>query len=88
MYHWPNYSYGGSQAKTSAAIPLSNSILIGNCFFLNCGYSQGHELVKHFSIEEGSKTQTEIEALVVNNAELSIDCSYYVSAFNFVNGVA
>ena len=44
-------------------------------------------MVKHFSIEEGFKTQAEIEALVVNNPALTVDCSYYKSAFEFVAGV-
>ena len=43
--------------------------------------------MKHFSIEEGFKTQAEIEALVVNNSELTVDCSYYKSAFEFKGGV-
>ena len=52
----------------------------------HCGHNEGQTLIKHFSIEEGHKTQAEIEALVVNNAELSVDCSYYKSAFEFVAG--
>ena len=86
MYHWPNYSFDGSQSYTFGAIQASNSIIIGNAVIDDCGHDEGQTLVKHFSIEEGHKTQAEIEALVVNNAELSVDCSYYKSAFEFVAG--
>ena len=34
------------------------------------------------------KTQAEIEALVVNNPALGVDCSYYKSAFKWTGGVA
>ena len=87
MHLWPNYSFEDTYTVTLDGIGNSNAVMIGNCIWSNCGYVDGHVLVKHFSIEEGYKTQAEVEALVVNDPVLTVDCSYYESAFEFVDGV-
>ena len=87
-HYWPNFAFDDAKDETINSYPATNSVTIGTIIFSNCGEGDGHLLIKHFSIEEGFKTQAEVEALVVNNAALTVDCSYYKSAFEFVAGVA
>ena len=63
-------------------------MLIGRTMYDGCGYEYNHILVKYFRVEQGALTQAEIEALVIDEPLLSVDCGYYVSAFTFPDGVA
>ena len=81
MHYWPHYDNHMEHARTTVAYPATNQVMIGRSMSGDCGNSKTQVIVKYFSIEEGIKTQTEIETLVVNNPALTISCGYFQNAF-------
>ena len=60
-HYWPNYVYQDSATGTITGYTETNSVMLGQCITNDCGWQDGHPVIKYFSIEEGIKTQAEIE---------------------------